>query len=142
MITVPNNKGHFLRSSGVWTRPVHNIVIGIIIIDIKLKSIHRIINVYRVFNPTGLVSQREYFTNQLRKIKNAVADARNRSCIILGDFNLNEEMKFRHDYSHKAYYDENLIINRMTCINRSIKYDWLNLSLIGYKLKVKELFLT
>ena len=35
-----------------------------------------------------------------------------------------------------------LIINRMTCINRSIKYDWLNLSLIGYKLKVKELFLT
>ena len=44
--------------------------------------------------------------NQLRLLKNAVADARNHSCIILGDFNLNEEMKFRHDYSHKAYYDE------------------------------------
>ena len=45
---------------------------GIIIVDLKLKSVHRIINVYRVFNPTGQVSQRQYFTNQLRLIKNAL----------------------------------------------------------------------
>ena len=26
--------------------------------------------------------------------------------IILGDFNLNENMKYQQDYSHKAYYEE------------------------------------
>ena len=26
--------------------------------------------------------------------------------IILGDFNLNEDLKFNNDYSHKSYYDE------------------------------------
>ena len=26
--------------------------------------------------------------------------------ILLGDFNLNEAMKFNNEYSHKSYYDE------------------------------------
>ena len=28
--------------------------------------------------------------------------------IILGDFNLNEHMKYSQDYSHKAYFDEQI----------------------------------
>ena len=62
---------------------------------------------------------------------------------------LNNQQNFNERFNCVQIFDssklkvgKNLIINRMTCINRSIKYDWLNLSLIGYKLKVKELFLT
>ena len=37
---------------------------------------------------------------------------------------------------------KNIIANRMTVLNNLINLDWLNLSLIAFKLKVKELFLT
>ena len=30
----------------------------------------------------------------------------NKKLVILGDFNLNENMKYNNDYSHKSYYDE------------------------------------
>ena len=36
----------------------------------------------------------------------------------------------------------NIIANRMTVLNNLINLDWLNLSLISFKLKMKELFLT
>ena len=37
--------------------------------------------------------------------------------VILGDFNLNEEMKFSNTYSHKSYYDElNLAFDPMGLI--------------------------
>ena len=37
---------------------------------------------------------------------------------------------------------KNIIANRMPILNNLINLDWLNLSLIAFKLKVKELFLT
>ena len=36
---------------------------------------------------------------------------------------------------------QNLLVNRFTCINNKIMLDWLNLSLITFKLKCKELFI-
>ena len=36
---------------------------------------------------------------------------------------------------------KNVIVNRMTVLNNLINLDWLNLSLIAFKLKVKNLFL-
>ena len=38
--------------------------------------------------------------------------------------------------------EKNIIANRMPILNNLINLDWLNLSLIAFKLKVKELFLT
>ena len=35
-----------------------------------------------------------------------------------------------------------IIANRMSVLNKLVNLDWLNLSLISFKLKVKELFLT
>ena len=36
----------------------------------------------------------------------AVLSAAGAKVLILGDFNLNEEMKHRADYLHKTYYDD------------------------------------
>ena len=62
---------------------------------------------------------------------------------------LNDQQNFNERFNSVQIFDtsrirvgKNIIMNRMTCLNRRINYDWLNLSLIGYKLKVKELFLT
>ena len=62
---------------------------------------------------------------------------------------LNNQQNFNQRFNHVQIFDnsklkigKNIIMNRMTCLNRSIKYDWLNLSLTGFKLKVKELYLT
>ena len=38
---------------------------GMIILDIKMKSKYRLINLYRSFNPTDGSSQRDFFVNQL-----------------------------------------------------------------------------
>ena len=37
---------------------------------------------------------------------------------------------------------EDILANRMTALNNQINLDWLNLSLITFKLKVKSLFLS
>ena len=37
---------------------------------------------------------------------------------------------------------KNILMNRLTVINNEIDYNWLNLSLISYKLKYKSLFLS
>ena len=87
---------------------------GLVIIDVKLKTLTRIVGVYRVFNPPGGQTQRQYFTNQLQLIKQATEQAANMNVVILGDFNLNEELKFNTNYSHK-------FINRQTLAN-----DWLS----------------
>ena len=53
--------------------------------------------------------------------------------------NFNERSNFVQIFDTSSLkIGRNIIMNRMTCLNRSIKYDWLNMSLIGYKLKVKE----
>ena len=80
---------------------------GLIIIDVLLKSKYRIFGVYRVFNPPGAITQRQYFSSQIDLIKTAAEECGEMKLIILGDFNLNENMKYQQDYSHKAYYEEN-----------------------------------
>ena len=57
------------------------------------------------FSP-GNITQHEYFTSQLQLIKTAVQQKGHKKVVILGDFNLNEAMKYNNDYSHKSYYDE------------------------------------
>ena len=79
---------------------------GLVIIDVELQSTVRIIGVYRAFNPPGNVTQHAYFTTQLNLIKQATENARNMKIIILGDFNLNETLRYSNDYSHKSYFDE------------------------------------
>ena len=77
---------------------------GLIVIDVKLKFNYRIIGVYRIFNPQAGITQRNYFSNQLNMIKQATDLAGRNKVVILGDFNLNEEMKYCPHYSHKAYF--------------------------------------
>ena len=36
---------------------------------------------------------------------------------------------------------KNILCNRLTCLNRHVKLDWLNLSLTAFKLKLKSIFL-
>ena len=36
---------------------------------------------------------------------------------------------------------KNILCNRLTCLNGEIKLDWLNLSLVVFKLKAKSIFL-
>ena len=43
---------------------------------------------------------------QLQLIKTATDQRGSKNIVILGDFNLNENMKFSNEYSHKSYYDE------------------------------------
>ena len=63
---------------------------GLVILDINLGMQHRLVNVYRVINPTNGVNQRDFFQNQLGLIKLAVETAGTRKSIIMGDFNLDE----------------------------------------------------
>ena len=90
---------------------------GLIIVDVKLHTTIRIIGLYRIFNPPGNVTQRGYFTAQLQLVKNAAEQRGDKKLVLLGDFNLNEAMKFNNDYSHKSYYDElNTIFDRLGLI--------------------------
>ena len=75
---------------------------GIIIIDVDLKKKYRILNLYRVFNPTDGRSQRQFFTDQLSLIKNALGTKDQRQPIMMGDFNLDERMKYLNSYGNKA----------------------------------------
>ena len=63
---------------------------GLVILDINLGMQYRLVNVYRVINPTNGVNQRDFFQNQLGLIKLAVETAGTRKSIIMGDFNLDE----------------------------------------------------
>ena len=62
---------------------------------------YSLINVYRIFNPTDGRTQRQFFEDQLTRIKTAVENCDRRSPIVLGDFNLDEGMKYRNNYSNK-----------------------------------------
>ena len=79
---------------------------GLVIIDVQLQTPVQIICLYRIFNPPGNFTQHSYFTSQLQLIKVAAERRGHKKLIILGDFNLNEAMKYNNDYSHKSYYDE------------------------------------
>ena len=65
---------------------------GMIILDINMKSKYRLINLYRSFNPTDGRSQRDFFVNQLLMIKAALVRSEDRIPIVLGDFNLEENL--------------------------------------------------
>ena len=41
----------------------------------------------------------------------------------------------------KRKIGKNLITNRLTILNNKIPYDWLNVNIVSFKLKCKELFL-
>ena len=55
---------------------------GLKILDLDLSRNYRLINVYRVFDPPGRRSQREYFTDQLATISNLVNENSQRCQII------------------------------------------------------------
>ena len=74
-------------------------------VDLGLTKNYRIMNVYRVFNPENGLTQKEYFINQLKLMKDALVNLGQRIPIILGDFNLDENKHYKVDYSHRAYYE-------------------------------------
>ena len=88
-------------------RDLESINSHIIVIDIKSNKELRIINLYRSFNPPNNAHPKTFFESQLHIIKNALND----NCILLGDFNLDLNMKGIHRYPFKRYFeamDENL----------------------------------
>ena len=72
----------------------------VIIVDVKSERDLRIINVYRSFNPSGGKTPRQFFTYQLSLIKAAMTN----NCILLGDFNLDWNLKGVHGYAFKNYF--------------------------------------
>ena len=57
------------------------------------------------------------------------------------NFNARTKMFLIND-SSKLMVGRNIISNRLNVLNNQVDLDWLNLSLISFKLKVKDLFLT
>ena len=112
-IEIENNNfkartGIYLRNGLDYSRKteLEGVNSGLVIVDVKLKSLVRIIGVYRVFSPPGEVSQHAFFTAQIQLIKQACDQARNMKIGVLGDFNLNEDKKFCDEYSLKGFYNE------------------------------------
>ena len=62
--------------------------LNIIVVDVNLTVKVRLINIYRVFNPTNGMSQNEFFLNQLRIVCKAIETRNGRKIILNGDFNL------------------------------------------------------
>ena len=63
------------------------------------------------------------------------------------DLNVQQNFNARCDTFHindcsKMKVGKNILCNRLTCLNRQVKLDWLNLSLTAFKLKAKNIFLT
>ena len=56
------------------------------------------------------------------------------------NFNARNEVFQINDVS-RIKIGTNILCNRLTILNRLIKLDWLNLSLIAFKLRVKSIFL-
>ena len=63
------------------------------------------------------------------------------------DMNFQQNFNARVDFiqiieTSKLKIGKNIIMNRLSILSRLIKYDWLNLSLNSFKIKVKDLFKT
>ena len=56
------------------------------------------------------------------------------------NFNARNPKFFINDFS-KLNVDENILSNRLTCLNNEVNLDWLDLSLTAFKLKAKSNFL-
>ena len=79
---------------------------------------------------------------QLYKIYNKVDE--NNEWI---DMNEQQNFNARNEYFHindasRIKVGRNTLCNRLPCLNGNIKLDWLNLSLIAFKLKAKSIYLT
>ena len=57
------------------------------------------------------------------------------------NFNARNKMFHINDTSRIAV-GKNILPNRLTTLNNKVNLDWLNLSLITFKLKMKDIFLT
>ena len=63
------------------------------------------------------------------------------------DMNFQQNFNARVDFiqiidTSRLKIGKNIIMNRLSILSRLIKYDWLNLSLNSFKIKVKDLFMT
>ena len=80
---------------------------GLIVLDVKLKSSYMIIGVYRIFNPPGVTTQREYFSAQLNLIKQAIQQAGNLLTIYQGVhityFNIAVDHELQRQMTRKSF---------------------------------------
>ena len=63
------------------------------------------------------------------------------------DLNMQQNFNGRNDYVHivdhsRVRVGKNLLMNRLSLINDSINYEWLNLSKGTYRIKCKDKFLS
>ena len=73
----------------------------IVNININNDKNHRIITMYRPFNPQSVHTQKEFFDLQLQIVKSNI----NRNTIFLGDFNVDQRKNLGPQYGHKLYFE-------------------------------------
>ena len=78
---------------------------NIVIIDISEDRDYRIINVYRSFSTYNNERPIDKFQNQLMIIQRAILESPSKIPIIVGDFNLDYNKAYNHDYQFKGYFD-------------------------------------
>ena len=84
-------------------RQLEGIDSNLIVIDIvNSRSVKRIINVYRSFNPQGNVNARMKFKCQLELIKHAMIE----SCVVIGDFNIDYTRIYDDNYGRKTLFED------------------------------------
>ena len=86
----------YVRRTDLESKNLH-----VIIIDVNDSKQHRIITLYRSFNPQNAIPQKQFFESQLQLLKNSI----NNNTIILGDFNLDQNKRHDINYSHKLYFE-------------------------------------
>ena len=94
-IYVRNNVS-YVRRTDLEVKNMH-----IVIIDINNTKKHRIITIYRPFNPQITISQKEFFEQQLQILKANITP----NTLVLGDFNLDQRKNFDPQYGHKLYFE-------------------------------------
>ena len=76
---------------------------NMVIIDLKgCRSVNRLINIYRNFNPQDNVNARAKFRYQLELIKAAMTS----KCVIVGDFNMDYAKIFDDNYNNKNLFQD------------------------------------
>ena len=95
--------GMYIKNEIKYTRKIEleGLDSGLVIIDLQLQTCTRLIGVYRIFNPPGNVTQHDFFTSQLNLIRQATDQRGSKNVVVIGDFNLNEEMKYNTNVSYK-----------------------------------------
>ena len=94
-IYIKNNIS-YIRRHDLENKNLH-----VTIIDINDSKKHRIITLYRTFNPQNSTTQKQFFENQLLLISSNVTP----NSIILGDFNLDSRKRNDPNYSHRRYFE-------------------------------------